>query len=49
LESAALEAKMAAKPGEAIVFSPGCQSFDEYKDYRHRASAFNDAVKKAFG
>jgi len=49
LENAALEAKMAAKPGEAIVFSPGCQSFDEYKDYRHRASAFNDAIKKAFG
>ena len=49
LENAALEAKNAVKEGEAIVFSPGCQSFDEFRDYRHRASAFNVAVEKLFG
>jgi UDP-N-acetylmuramoylalanine--D-glutamate ligase len=49
LDNAVMEAKNAARSGEAIVFSPGCQSFDEFKDYRHRASAFNVAVGKAFG
>ncbi len=26
----------------SVLFSPSCQSFDEFKDYRERAEAFND-------
>jgi UDP-N-acetylmuramoylalanine-D-glutamate ligase len=32
----------------AIIFSPACQSFDEFKDYRERAEAWNSAVKNYF-
>ena len=39
----------ATNKGEAVVFSPGCQSFDEFKDYRDRAKAFEAAVDGIFG
>lgn len=48
IEDALLKAKSAAKNEEAIVFSPGCQSFDEFKDYRERGQVFNASVKKIF-
>ena len=48
LEDAVIKAKELTKEGEAIVFSPGCQSFDEFKDYRHKASTFNSIVKQVF-
>ena len=48
LEDAVIKAKAIAKEGEAIVFSPGCQSFDEFKDYRHKASTFNSIIQKTF-
>jgi UDP-N-acetylmuramoylalanine--D-glutamate ligase len=48
LEEAVLKAKDATDKGEAIVFSPACQSFDRFKDYRERALAFNKAVSKIF-
>ena len=28
----------------SVLFSPACQSFDEFKDYRERAETFNSAV-----
>lgn len=34
---------MSGKIG-SVVFSPACQSFDEFKDYRERAETFNRAV-----
>ncbi len=49
LDDALLKAKSLTQSGEAIVFSPGCQSFDEFKDYRHRASSFNFVAEKFFG
>ena len=48
LEDAVIKAKELAKKGEAIVFSPGCQSFDEFRDYRHKASTFNSIIQKTF-
>ena len=33
-----------AKTGDVVVFSPGCASFDMFKDYLDRGNAFNDAL-----
>ena len=48
LEDSVIKAKALAKEGESIVFSPGCQSFDEFRDYRHKASTFNSIIQKTF-
>ena len=33
-------ARKRALPGETILLAPGCSSFDEFRDYRHRGDAF---------
>jgi UDP-N-acetylmuramoylalanine--D-glutamate ligase len=33
-----------ARPGEAVVLSPACSSFDMFRDYHHRGQVFQDAV-----
>ncbi len=40
LERAIDEAWGAAVPGDAIVLSPGCESFDQFADYRQRGDRF---------
>ena len=40
LEHAMAEAWEAAIPGDAIVLSPGCESFDQFADYRQRGDRF---------
>jgi len=35
-----------AKPGDAVVLSPACASFDMYRDYKHRGQVFVDAVQE---
>lgn len=35
-----------AQPGDAVLLSPACASFDMYRDYAHRAEAFVDAVRR---
>jgi len=34
-----------AHPGDAVLLSPACASFDMFKDYAHRAAVFCDAVE----
>ena len=33
-----------SQKGETIVFSPACQSFDEFRDYRQRAEEFEELI-----
>ncbi|RST54458.1 Mur ligase family protein [Variovorax sp. MHTC-1] len=35
-----------AHPGDAVLLSPACASFDMFKDYAHRAAVFCDAVQE---
>jgi len=35
----------AAAPGDVILLSPGCASFDEFRDYKARGQFFKDKVK----
>jgi UDP-N-acetylmuramoylalanine--D-glutamate ligase len=44
LEAAVATAKSLARPGDAVVLSPACSSFDMFRDYAHRAEIFRAAV-----
>jgi len=46
LEEAVKEAAAIARPGEAVLLSPACASFDMFRDYRHRGDVFAAAVRK---
>ena len=36
----------AAHQGDAVILSPACASFDMFRDYRHRADVYVDAVRE---
>ena len=46
LEAAVQRAAELAKPGEAVLLSPACASFDMFRDYKHRGDVFAEAVRK---
>ncbi|HTM59615.1 MAG TPA: UDP-N-acetylmuramoyl-L-alanine--D-glutamate ligase [Burkholderiales bacterium] len=46
LEAAVQRAAELAKPGEAVLLSPACASFDMFRDYKHRGEVFAEAVRK---
>jgi UDP-N-acetylmuramoylalanine--D-glutamate ligase len=37
-------AHSAARPGEIVLLSPACASFDEFSDYEHRGQVFHEIV-----
>jgi UDP-N-acetylmuramoylalanine--D-glutamate ligase len=43
-EAVALSAKL-AQPGDAVLLSPACSSFDMFKDYKDRGDSFARAVR----
>ena len=45
MEEAVRQAAAIAKPGDAVLMSPACASFDMFNDYVHRAHVFAQAVQ----
>ncbi len=45
LDTAVNKAAAAAQPGETVLLSPACASFDQFTDYEARGAAFRAAVE----
>jgi UDP-N-acetylmuramoylalanine--D-glutamate ligase len=45
LPDAVARAAELARPGQAVLLSPACASFDMFRNYAHRAEVFVDAVR----
>lgn len=46
LKSAVATAKALARPGDIVLLSPACASFDMFKDFEDRGRQFKDLVKE---
>ena len=49
LSEAVSRAIRAAKPGDVVLFSPACASFDQFRDYEMRGDAFREIVTELTG
>jgi UDP-N-acetylmuramoylalanine--D-glutamate ligase len=49
LEEAVGAARELSMPGTVVVFSPGCASYDMFRNYRHRGEVFKQLVRRHFG
>jgi UDP-N-acetylmuramoylalanine--D-glutamate ligase len=49
LDAAVDAAAEEARPGDAVLLSPACASFDMFRDYRHRGAVFRAAVERLGG
>jgi UDP-N-acetylmuramoylalanine--D-glutamate ligase len=47
LETAMREAAAAAKPGEVVLLSPACASYDQFRNYEERGDRFRTLVPQA--
>jgi len=45
LDAAVVRASELARPGDAVLLSPACASFDMFRDYKHRGEVFAAAVR----
>jgi UDP-N-acetylmuramoylalanine--D-glutamate ligase len=45
LERAVAEAATAARPGEVVLLSPACASYDQFRDFEHRGEEFRRLVQ----
>ena len=44
LETAVAQARAAAKPGEVVLLSPACASYDQFRDYEQRGERFRALI-----
>lgn len=44
LQDAVVKAYCNASPGDVVLLSPGCSSFDEFENYEHRGNVFKKIV-----
>ena len=49
MESAVRKAVLAAAPGDAVILSPACSSFDMFDNYGQRGDVFKEEVRKLAG
>ena len=49
LERAVAEAAERARPGQSVVLSPACASFDQFRDYADRGRQFRRLARAATG
>jgi UDP-N-acetylmuramoylalanine--D-glutamate ligase len=49
LDGAVRAAAGRARPGEVVVLSPACASFDQFRNFVHRGEVFKDLVRRALG
>ncbi|MGH3071642.1 MAG: Mur ligase family protein [Gaiellaceae bacterium] len=49
LERAVTEAASAARPGDVILLSPACASYDQFTDFEHRGKEFRRLVENLEG
>ena len=46
LERAVAAASEAARPGEVVLLSPACASFDQFRDYEERGDRFRELARR---
>jgi UDP-N-acetylmuramoylalanine--D-glutamate ligase len=49
LDRAVRSAAEQARPGEAVVLSPACASFDQFRNFNHRGDVFQALVRDVIG
>ena len=49
MEEAVALAGESARPGDAVLLSPACASFDMFRNYKHRGEVFRLAVERRLG
>jgi UDP-N-acetylmuramoylalanine--D-glutamate ligase len=49
MEDAVAKAASLARPGDAVLLSPACASFDMFRNYSHRGEAFAAAARAVAG
>jgi UDP-N-acetylmuramoylalanine--D-glutamate ligase len=45
MDEAVAQAREEARPGDAVLLSPACSSFDMFRDYKERGHRFAEAVR----
>lgn len=48
LDEAVKQASQSAEKGDVVLLSPGCSSFDMFKDYAHRGEEFQRIVRELY-
>ena len=49
LEAAVARAAADARPGDVVLLSPACASFDQFRDFVHRGEEFRRLVQNLEG
>jgi UDP-N-acetylmuramoylalanine--D-glutamate ligase len=49
LERAVAEAATAVQPGDVVLLSPACASYDQFRDFEHRGEEFRRLVENLKG